>query len=258
MQATKPPARQLVRRCTVILDGLRQDQVAEDAIAARLEELGTIAAAYQAMRARTSASDEPASSLPRRHLPGPSAAAPRPSLRERLGHRDGHPAALAPKQISPAPHRARTESCVTPDSQNQRTPPVALPSKLKSKLKQPTRPTRTAQRTAAACPGFDGDAAGPPSDDYVDGLFGKIPRSLIKPPRRPRKPTRLDQLYGYISRAQAQLQQAPTEQERDFLKKKIRGLEGLALKEREARVARRRAARDRKARARWERMNGPR
>ena len=46
MQATTPNAGNLADKCAVILDGLMQDQVEDSAVAARIEELGGIRAAY--------------------------------------------------------------------------------------------------------------------------------------------------------------------------------------------------------------------
>ena len=53
MQATTTDVRRRANRYAVILDGLKQDQVEIGAVAARIEELGGIKAAYEAMRART-------------------------------------------------------------------------------------------------------------------------------------------------------------------------------------------------------------
>ena len=46
MQATTPNAGNLADKCAVILDGLMQDKVDDSAVAARIEELGGIGAAY--------------------------------------------------------------------------------------------------------------------------------------------------------------------------------------------------------------------
>jgi hypothetical protein len=53
MQATTTDMRNRADKYAVILDGLMQDQVAIDAVAARIQELGGVSAAYEAMRART-------------------------------------------------------------------------------------------------------------------------------------------------------------------------------------------------------------
>jgi hypothetical protein len=53
MQATTPNERHLANKYAVILDGLKQDQVEITAVAARIQELGGVGAAYEAMRART-------------------------------------------------------------------------------------------------------------------------------------------------------------------------------------------------------------
>ena len=53
-QATTRNARKLARKHAVILDGLMQDQVEDSAVAARIEELGGIGAAYQAIASKPS------------------------------------------------------------------------------------------------------------------------------------------------------------------------------------------------------------
>jgi hypothetical protein len=52
MQATTTDQRHLASKYAVILDGLQQDQVEIDAVAARIQELGGVDAAYEAMRLR--------------------------------------------------------------------------------------------------------------------------------------------------------------------------------------------------------------
>ncbi len=52
MQATTPYVRRLADKYAVILDGLKQEQVEVGAVAARIQELGGIGAAYEAMRVR--------------------------------------------------------------------------------------------------------------------------------------------------------------------------------------------------------------
>ena len=52
MQATTTHVRNRARKYAVILDGLMQDQVEISAVAARINELGGIDAAYEAMRVR--------------------------------------------------------------------------------------------------------------------------------------------------------------------------------------------------------------
>ena len=125
------------------------------------------------------------------------------------------------------------------------------------KLARPT--IRKAKRTDEDRPNFDGDAVGPGPGYYIDGLFGEqITSSLPKPPRHPRKLNDLDRLSRHISETEAQLRQARTKEERDFLTKKIRVLEHL-LQDRAAKMRQRRlTARASKAAARWERMNSPR
>jgi hypothetical protein len=53
-QARTPNARDLADKKAVILDGLMQDQVEDSAVAARIEELGGIGAAYQAIASKPS------------------------------------------------------------------------------------------------------------------------------------------------------------------------------------------------------------
>jgi hypothetical protein len=138
--------------------------------------------------------------------------------------------------------RARTtrrESCVTQDSQNKSTPPMAL------KSKKPARPTtRTAELTDGDRPIFFGDAAGQRPGYYINGLFGgKIPLSPVKPIRPPRKLNDLDRLGIHISQSKAQLRQARTKEERDHLNKKIRVLEHLLQEGQSKALDRRLAAR---------------
>ena len=52
MQATTTNQRHLASKYAVILDGLQQDQVEISAVAARIQELGGLGAAYEVMRAR--------------------------------------------------------------------------------------------------------------------------------------------------------------------------------------------------------------
>ena len=52
MQATTPDMRHRADKYAVILDGLKQEQVEVGAVAARIQELGGIGAAYEAMQAR--------------------------------------------------------------------------------------------------------------------------------------------------------------------------------------------------------------
>ena len=54
MQATTPNAGNLADKCAVILDGLMQDKVDDSAVAARIEELGGIGAAYAAIASKPS------------------------------------------------------------------------------------------------------------------------------------------------------------------------------------------------------------
>jgi len=148
---------------------------------------------------------------------------------------------------------AQHKSCATPNSQSKRLPMATTSMKL-------ARPTiRKAKRTDEDRPNFDGDAVGPGPGYYIDGLFKQqITSSLLKPPRRPRKLNDLDRLSRHISETEAQLRQARTKEERDFLTKKIRVLEHL-LQDRAAKMRQRRlTARASKAAARWERMNSPR
>jgi hypothetical protein len=56
MQATTTKERRLASKYAAILDGLMQDQVEDSAVAARIEELGGIDAAYESMRRRDQSS----------------------------------------------------------------------------------------------------------------------------------------------------------------------------------------------------------
>ena len=75
------------------------------------------------------------------------------------------------------------------------------------------------------------------------------------PTSRRRKPSHLNQLLDSILDVNAQLQHARTEVERDFFKKELRDLEMLR-QERVAKLAKR--YKDRKAAARWKRLDDPR
>jgi hypothetical protein len=52
MRATTPNVRNRVGKYAAILDGLMHDNVKRSAVAARIEEMGGIDAAYEAMQAR--------------------------------------------------------------------------------------------------------------------------------------------------------------------------------------------------------------
>jgi hypothetical protein len=138
--------------------------------------------------------------------------------------------------------RART----TQDSQNKRTTPTAL------KSQQPDPPTTpTTKPTDGDRPNFGGDATGPRPGDYIDLLFGgRILLKPVGPPRPPRKLNHLDHLGINISRSKAQLQQARTKEERDYLNKKIRVLEHLLQEGQAKALARRLAARAKRRLAR--------
>jgi len=167
MQATTTYMRQRVRKYAVILDGLQQDQVEISEVAARIQELGGVGAAYEAMRARTT----------------------------------GH-------ESRPAP----------------RTTPTAKPNDGDGEL-------------------FF-DAEGPRPGYYIIGRFGeKIRFNPPKPSRPPRKLNHLDLWSTRISQCKAQLPQARTKEERDYLNKKIRVLEHLLQEGRSKALARRLAAR---------------
>jgi hypothetical protein len=216
MRATTPHLRRLANKFAVILDGLKQDQVEFSAVAARIQELGGIEAAYEAIRAR------PVS-----------------------------PTQVLGPRASPFP-----ESRVTQNSPNESTPPRALPSQSKpKKLARPT--TRTAKPTDEDRPDSHGEAAA--LRPNFNGLFGgRFSLSAVKPLRPPRKLNKLYQLNIDISQTKEQLSQAQTDVARDFLNKQLQFLEGRARQAIAARAASRQSARDRKLRARWERMNGPR
>jgi hypothetical protein len=57
-QARTRKARDLADKKAVILDGLRQDKVEDSAVAARIEELGGIGAAYEAMQTRANSTPQ--------------------------------------------------------------------------------------------------------------------------------------------------------------------------------------------------------
>jgi hypothetical protein len=201
MHATTTYMRQRVRKYAVILDGLQQDQVEISEVAARIQELGGIDAAYEAMRARTT----------------------------------------------------RHESCVTQDSPNKSTPPIAL--KLKKQLDPPT--TRTAEPTDVDRRLFFDATAGERGAYYIIGPSGeKIPLRSGKPPRPPRKLNHFDRWGINIARSKAQLGQARTKEERDYLNQKIRVLEQLVQQRRAKALDRRLAART-KRRLGWKRISGP-
>jgi hypothetical protein len=167
MQATTANQRHLASKYAVILDGLKQDQVEISAVAARIQELGGVGAAYEAMRARTT----------------------------------GH-------ESRPAP----------------RTTPTAKPNDGDGEL-------------------FF-DAEGPRPGYYIIGRFGeKIRFNPPKPSRPPRKLNHLDLWSTRISQCKAQLPQARTKEERDYLNKKIRVLEHLLQEGRSKALARRLGAR---------------
>jgi hypothetical protein len=152
--------------------------------------------------------------------------------------------------------RARTrrhESCVTQYSQNMSTPPMAW------KSKQPARPTtQTAKPTDGDGQLFFDDAGPGPGYYYIIGRSGeKIRFNPPKPPRPPRKLNDLDLWSTRISQCKAQLPQALTKEERDYLNKKIRVLEHLLQEGRSKALDRRLAART-KRRLGWKRTSGPR
>jgi hypothetical protein len=136
--------------------------------------------------------------------------------------------------------RARTmrhESCVTQDSPNKSTMPMAW------KSQQPARPTtQTAQPT---------DAAGERGAYCIKGPSGgKIPLGPVEPFRPPRKLNDFDWWGKRISHCQARLPQARTKEEQDRLNKEIRILEQL-IQERRAKALDRRLAARTKRRLGW-------
>ena len=73
-----------------------------------------------------------------------------------------------------------------------------------------------------------------------------------------RPSNRLVQLHDRINQEKAQLEQAQTDKERDFLNKKIRAAERMFQARGQAARRRQQALRTSKAAARWKRMSGPR
>ena len=72
------------------------------------------------------------------------------------------------------------------------------------------------------------------------------------------KPNPVTQWNDIIGQLNAQLQQAQTQEERDYLNRKIRAADRILQARVQANQRAKQTARNRKARARWERMSGPR
>jgi hypothetical protein len=72
------------------------------------------------------------------------------------------------------------------------------------------------------------------------------------------KPNPVTQLNNVIGQLKARLGQARTDEERDFLNKKIRAVERMVQARVQANQRQKQTARTRKAAARWKRMSGPR
>ena len=72
------------------------------------------------------------------------------------------------------------------------------------------------------------------------------------------KPNAVTQWNDIIAKLKAQLRQAQTDEERDYLNKKIRAAERMVQARVEANQRAKQTARTRKAAARWQRMSGPR
>jgi hypothetical protein len=66
------------------------------------------------------------------------------------------------------------------------------------------------------------------------------------------------QLNDVIGQLKARLRQAQTDEERDYLNKKIRAAERMIQARVQANQRQKQTARNRKAAARWKRMSGPR
>ena len=126
------------------------------------------------------------------------------------------------------------------------------------KLQQLARPTtRTAKPTDVDGRLFFDATAGERGAYYIIGPSGeKIRLRPGKPPRPPRKLNDLDRLGINIARSKAQLGQARTKEERDYLNQKIRVLEQLVQQGRAKILDRRLAART-KRRLGWKSITGP-
>ena len=72
------------------------------------------------------------------------------------------------------------------------------------------------------------------------------------------KPNPVTQLNDVIGQLKARLGQAQTDEERDYLNKKIRAAERMLQARGQAARRRQQALRTSKAAARWKRMSGPR
>jgi hypothetical protein len=88
-----------------------------------------------------------------------------------------------------------------------------------------------------------------------------MPKKRVGP--RPVKSTHqklnpVTQLNDVIGQLKAQLRQAQTDEERDYLNKKIRAAERMLQARVQANQRAKQTARTRKAAARWKRMSGPR
>ena len=76
------------------------------------------------------------------------------------------------------------------------------------------------------------------------------------PTKKP--PNRLVQLHDSIKQEKGQLEQAQTDEERDYHNKRIRAFERMIQARVQANQRQKQTARTRKAAARWKRMSGPR
>jgi hypothetical protein len=72
-----------------------------------------------------------------------------------------------------------------------------------------------------------------------------------------RPPNRLVHLHDSLNQEKAQLEQAQTDEERDYRKKRIRAWERMIQARVQANHRQKQTARTRKAEARWKRMSGP-
>jgi hypothetical protein len=72
------------------------------------------------------------------------------------------------------------------------------------------------------------------------------------------KPNPVTQLNIVLGEVKALLRQAQTDEERDYLNKKIRAAERMLQARGQANQRQKQTARTRKAAARWKRMSGPR
>ena len=206
MQATTPNAGNLADKCAVILDGLMQDKVDDSAVAARIEELGGIGAAYQAIASK----------------PSPNR---------------GHQVQGGPLGKSASSRPAST-----------------------SGQRSLVNVTKTSSTVSSAVDLASG--GNPKGGRLIKGGIGLKQVARRSPPERPllnrRALNSRAKLDGALAQTRAEMRSAPSEevlfqlqQEEDFL------LEWMEQYEKNI-LERKRALREKKKAARWQRMSGPR